>query len=445
MAEKSLVLIKEGTHIPENIAFPSDFIDRGKSSFVGVYYDVRSNNTLIGVPKYYRGDLNSVSDLELSAILNHMNLICELIERIRIESSYTDYRFNPYEYKQETSVNKLDLAEFLVNDYLENGIYGLFESRFVTDGTGISDWASTVNLQDPIIDGDTVIYSPIIERKSEYSQNDIVSKIHATVLREALGILVWDRYKHVVVDDETGIIECGKNYDVIATILNARLNATFVERDKRLIRGLIAWCKLTSNNEQYYIGSTSFEHIWEQVIEGVFGNVSYKKSGVPKYYNAENNKVYEARGDLIPDSIRIDEDTSIRYFHIIDAKYYVMDIDDKMNQVFGAPANSDISKQIGYYIYLYKLYNSSQRHFTNSFFLPEQTISESSSILSYWGYAKQNNKRNPEILRLINDYPDKAELNRVNVYIVNPARLYKMFVSGKSCSNNELRDILTKS
>lgn len=443
MAERKCIFIKEGEKLPESIQVPNKFIDRGKNCFVGVYFDSKRKMTIIGLPKYYMGCIPDIDEKEKSLILDHMGLICRLIEKIRLDSNYVGYRFNSYENSAETNVNKLELARFLLNDYLENGIYGFYQNNYVTDGSGLNDWNRTVEKGIPIINGDTIVYDPVIARKSEYNQNDIVSKIHVAVLKEALAIWVWDDYQYVEIKEQLTDWDYGVDFDFFLSVLYTRLNATFVERDKNLLKGLIAWCRLTANNEKYFIGSTSFEHIWEYTINSVFGNISNKKSGVPYYYKFDRTKYipYASRGDSIPDSIRIEDDNCEKYFHIIDAKYYVWKENERELIIEAAPANSDISKQIGYYYYLKALYNAPDRIFTNSFFVPNKSIIEADKLLYYWGVTQQNSDRNPEILKIISDIPNKVSLEKVTVFVVNPTNLYKLCLLNRKVSKEFLKDM----
>lgn len=439
MNSKKYVFIKEEEVVPSNIQIPREFIDRGKNCFVGIYYDVENATTIIGVPKYYTGKLSKLTEQEENEILLHLRLVCTLIEQIRLDSNYSDYRYNPYRYNDEAEVNKIELAEYLVHDYLEYGLYGLYHNSFVKDGTGINDWNRTVEAEIPVINEESIIYDPILGRKSQYSHNDVVSKIHTAVIKEALGILAWDEYQCVQIANDADNLDYGSDLSFYISILYERANSTFVEREKDLIKALIAWCGLTANNEKYYIGSTSFEHVWEYAIDKVFGNVLNKKSGVPYYYKYDGTGhiSYAARGDLIPDSLRIEE----KYFHIFDAKYYVWDENDREYLIECAPANSDISKQIGYFYYLSKLYGSNKKIFTNSFLAPGKTIEDDTNLLSYWGYAQQNGIRDSEILSLINDVPVGIDLEKVSVFIVNPTRLYKMCLSNVRINTEYLEGI----
>lgn len=448
MDSKQYVFIKEEEKIARGIGLPMDFVDRGKNCFVGIFYDVENNISIIGVPKYYQGSVTELNTEDENKLLQHIKLICEMIEHIRLDSNFADYRYNPYEDNEEVRVNKMNLAEFLIQDYLEYGLYGLFQNCYTTDGTGINDWRKTVETEIPIINDDMVIYDSIIGRKSQYNQNDIISKIHAAVIREVLGLLVDEKYQFVQIDDVEGL-ESWTDISQYLAVLYQRLNITFVERGKNLIKALIAWCGLTVNNEQYYIGSTSFEHVWEYAINRVFGNIDNTKSGCPFYYKltGEAHTKYEGRGDLIPDSLRVEDNSRTKYFHIFDAKYYVWKEKDEELQIEYAPANSDISKQIGYYYYLNKLYGSKNRTFTNSFLAPASLIDEEDDWFSYWGYAQQNGTRDKEIVKKLEDkedVPKVINLEKVVIFLVNPTRLYKMCIVDQVVSEEFLDEAFKK-
>ena len=289
-----------------------------------------------------------------------------------------------------------------------------------------------------MIDGDNIIYNPIIGRKSEYNYNDEITAIHVAVLREAIGLIAWDDYSNVEIPlDVDYELVYENDLELCVSALTNRLNVSFIERDENLIKGLIAWCGLTVNNEKYYIGSTSYEHIWEMAIDKVFGNIFNKKSGVPSYFCFLDGqyKQYESRGELIPDSLRVEENNN--YFHIFDAKYYVLKLKDSEMIIEGAPPSSDISKQIGYYRYLLNLYGNATRIYTNSFLIPEKSIVEGDKLIKYWGYTQQNSKRNLEIEEKIFNMPQNVDLEKVTVFDVNPTKLYKMCIAEKKITEKD--------
>ena len=447
MDSKKYIFVKEEEKVSSDMRLPRDFIDRGKNCFVGVFYDAQNDQTIIGVPKYYQTTLSKADENEKQLILKHMKLICSVIEQIRLDSNYADYRYNPYQSNEEAKVNKKDLAEYLICDYLENGIYGLYQNCYVNDGSGIYDWSRTVENVIPIINEEMVIYDPVIGRKSQYNQNDIISKIHAAVLKEVIGLLIEEEYQYIQIHNIEEI-DYGEDLSLYLSALYQRINITYTEREKNLLKALIAWCGLTINNEKYYIGSTSFEHIWEYAIDKVFGNIVSKKSGVPFYFkrNSDTYTRFRARGDMIPDSLRIEDKGNAKYFHILDAKYYVWEENDKDKEswIEHAPANSDISKQIGYYYYLKKLYGSKLTTFTNSFLVPAHSIVDDDNWVAYWGYAQQNGTQDKEITDKLNDLPTTVDLEKVSVFVVNPTRLYKMFLSNSKASQEFLNDTFRK-
>lgn len=118
MDSKQYVFIKEEEKIARGIGLPMDFVDRGKNCFVGIFYDVENNISIIGVPKYYQGSVTELNTEDENKLLQHIKLICEMIEHIRLDSNFADYRYNPYEDNEEVRVNKMNLAEFLIQDYL---------------------------------------------------------------------------------------------------------------------------------------------------------------------------------------------------------------------------------------------------------------------------------------------------------------------------------------
>lgn len=437
---QNIVFIREGSKILDNDLLPVEFMNQGKSCFVGIFNNEKLETTIIGYPKYLFDEEMLCKDEDKQLILNHVRLICKFISKTNLKSNIADKIFNQYEHKKASKVNKYQLAKFLLQDYLENGLYGQYKQTTNTYGEGTQDWLRTMENITPIIDGTNVFYDEGIYKKWELEQNGEVSKIHAKTLKEALALNIDDKYSKIVLPDtlvDNSLINAKQ-------ILDKTLIVTFVERDISLIKALIAWNGLTVNNENLFIGSCAFDRVWELAIDKVFGNVMEKKSGLPIYKLKNEDGIWKdfiAAGEMIPDTLRIFCKDNIDYFCIFDAKYYSPNL--KLNELIieGAPSSADIAKQIGYYHYFSKMYGNDKTLFFNSFLLPQKTVCEE-ELIQYVGYAQQNQEKKEEILSYLGEKKDCEEVNlpKVDVFEINPTILFKMCldeqsIDEKSCLN----------
>lgn len=436
------------------------------------------------LPKYFPKERCDDSNLnEIKRVLKQICLVAEKLKKEHSESAIfadTDKFFEPYtQNREKNDVNRVALAEFLLEDYVQNGLY--VNDIMVTkkNGLGRTSWAKTVLKTMPIIQDGNIVYLDRINREHNVDEGDIIRKIHAEIISQCLN-LVGPLQPGGIVLDVDGMYDQDDSFDdkreCYAQEINMRIPYVFREREINLFKAMEAWCRNTKYYDDY-IGVTHFDRLWEWVNDSVWGNISskYTKSDNPKYYIDGCDGCFSGLGSAIPDTIRVETgdngDLCKKKVYVFDAKYYVLkalggeqyDGNSNVGEACGWPANSDIAKQIEYLELLRHLLqrvNTEEKvqiEYKNAFLLPEctpvfsgnipeKTREKFSMCRDDWykkiGHVEQG-KFN-ELLSVVLGFGAELEgvkARTVDLIIVKPETLYDYYLSGKKISSEELKCI----
>lgn len=423
----------------KSVLFEQDFFDKGNFSFVGIYYCLPYEKIIVGVPKYR--NLPSTAE-EKRTLLDEIGLICRVAEQANLpSSSRQDDQFQSSKLRGTPHhSNPFDLAMFLLRDYAENGLYQERTTKKRNDGIGTRSWGKTLRHTIPIFDREPLYLRPIsIQHKR--ANSSIITPLHAHVVKLCASLLQpLQLFANVQLPEDIQPLPANVDYSQYIPMLNEKLTQTFSDRELRLLRGLRAWCGQTPHNQTRF-GVTNFEDIWEYATARYFGNISETKSGPPHYYLSSEKDPYSGVGDAIPDILYVANDGSKKCLAIFDAKYYTPRW--KEGVVFGAPANSDVAKQIQYYHSLKHRYPDPTIQFCNAFLLPE-TIGN--TLYRYWGYAIENDEQNDEIMNILSCPATKSDASDVVLlYGVDPIQLWRACIQGHHLSQEKLfKDFIEK-
>lgn len=334
-----------------------DFVDKRIIKMVGVY-SFPDGSRWYSFPKYFKKfDNGEPSEQEIV----QLNTISKAIEKLRAEGKNLfegDRLFDAINIESnKRRVNLYELSTFLVNDYIQNGVYKKTNRVYKLHGKGRIAWQKTVGKTVPIIIGNSIVYDRTWLKKEYETDENWIADIHLTVLRRAIE--VYKRFNgschfHL---PETGGIDNIDDLSQYSRLLNNELLTTFSDRENALLKALIAWCDLTFNYR--FSGCTNcFQNVWEWVNDGVFGNqkhISSKQSGAPEYhfYNNSGGEIdFWGKGAAKPDTIYFKKVANEEKYILVvyDSKYYVAEFPRDLNkhEIYAYPANSDIVKQIAY-------------------------------------------------------------------------------------------------
>ena len=173
----------------------------------------------------------------------------------------------------------------------------------------------------------------------------------------------------------------------IATLTD-KVNSTNKDDDKQLFLSMIAMIEFMDNqtiDKQFYFGTDKFEHVWESLIDIVFGETNkqdYFPHGIwTERLAAPGGKSSSA---LEPDSIMIFNGK----FYVLDAKYYRYGTYPELG-VAALPHSSDINKQITYGEFVKKRRTPQGAEVYNAFIMPyNMYTSKFASLQEYFNVAE---------------------------------------------------------
>lgn len=222
------------------------FFSNLRFTFVGVYYSVNTDATLIGYPKYYP---EHIADDDVPSVIAHVNLICQVVEQAQpyLEKSLFDSAYAFHEHTAETkgqTVNRYDLATFILRDYMTYGIYCNRKAQLTRSKNGPIQWQETIQRTTPVFDQD-VIYLDTLHLHSERDYSQMVTQLHIEIVIQCARLLQGIGSYH---DLELPTSEANfdnTNLSQFASYLLSQLIHIFLEREIRLVKALSAWCGQT--------------------------------------------------------------------------------------------------------------------------------------------------------------------------------------------------------
>ena len=330
---------------------------------------------------------------------NEAKYLLLTINKIRKEFSY---------FGNNNKFNAFYSMIYLINDYINNGIYREKENKYTKNKGNKIEWKKTLKsnsffLTTTKIKGNSninLIYKDLIFKNSNLNENNILSTIYKVCLKislNSLGFLfsISINNSDLFSDTKTNsLLENEKKYYLY--YLNNEMNKTFNDYKKTLLKHLITIISSFDNindikniNNLLVSNEAEFEYIFERMNDKVFSN-AHASSFYNEYFYYINNKNL-ASSSLRPDSILIDDIN--RTIYIIDSKYYKYYYfynANKQTNIWELPPSSSIAKQIGYNHYLRNNYlNEELKEYKvrSVFILPFKKGETNDEVLKYIGYA----------------------------------------------------------
>lgn len=248
--------------------------------------------------------------------------------------------------------NMLSVLIFLLNDYLENGLYSNEKNICVLNGEDEINWLKTIDELQPLINEGEPVYLECFTNFTENDEENYFRQLHRYILNEStrklneLGLIEFLGFESINFEIDADTL--GTPESILSRISN-ELNVQFVNRKQLLLKAMASFIsneKMESDNFTInFYGTRRFHVVWEKTCGYILDNKydTVKKLIAQPRWTTLNGKVHKA-ATLIPDIISITKDS----FIISDAKYYSIKLtNDKLE---GNPGVEDVTKQ-----YLYQL------------------------------------------------------------------------------------------
>ena len=329
--------------------------------FVGVLIPRIPYNqqAIIVFPKYLKSIKLNSHKMEA-----HFGLILNALESYRSSKRQVevdDHLIFPNNFGAESS-NGLALADFFIKDFLKHGIYRKSRTIYQTNSNGRIDWKQTIQRHVPLVSGNTVIYTSTIHKRTEFTNDSVISAFHKYVVSKLIqtygGVLGYSLHPNT-----PGQVEnlekmqqqvLDKKASILWQKLNKELRQTYGHRNITLIRNLLNFIEpsYSSSNSMLVMGTKNFENVWEEILlhyldsEGITSSIN-NNFPTAEWWNLEHIPISNApRGKPITDTVaKVSEEKYI----IADAKYYNLEYDEVTRRFNGkGPGFNDIQKQVFY-------------------------------------------------------------------------------------------------
>ena len=283
---------------------------------------------------------------------------------------------------KNNDIKHLNLIQWLLNDYIQNGLYKVSERLVEENGKGRIEWTRTIKTKLPFIIGNQFSYLNLVTSKNNITSDHIISNIHEKIILECIRDFGW----------LFGLNDTGKFIDVNIdksqqiVVLKKKLKETFTGREIRLLQQLIAYIEKSFGEKSDFVMVTPYFYaIWEEMLKCQLGHDERLSNLMAKpYWKIGDEKSYTRQ---IPD-ILIENN---RDLIILDAKYYstidnIPMFEDEDIKREKLPGWGSVVKQLYYNL---SLKDKGYENIKNIFLLPKSLENEE---FEYIGYTSVDGK-----------------------------------------------------
>lgn len=343
------------------------------NSFVGIKID--EGIVKVFVPRVFREDEDWKKDIRL--FLKSIEIAkTKNTENINKGSNNTDNAW------------PIDSYLWLINDYLENGLYYNREKKLSRSNSGKIEWKRTLQ-QVPIYSDGNIIYDQLITSKMTPA-NDMITHIYKLCLRQSVDKIGWlfNYNFHIQIDQLVSIKE-------MIMRVRKELNETFDDIKRIRFNHMLNILKTTEGDNMlsshYSYGITNYYYVFETMVDMLFDGITgdEKKKYDPNGYWQLNGQNRFLASRLRPDTILKRNDKT----YILDAKMYQYGATHDRSKL---PETQSLQKQITYGDSVSN--NLRDKNIRNAFILPYNKLLKSflndpnamkynDFNLVYFGYA----------------------------------------------------------
>lgn len=343
------------------------------NSFVGIKID--EGIVKVFVPRVFREDEDWKKDIRL--FLKSIEIAkTKNTENINKGSNNTDNAW------------PIDSYLWLINDYLENGLYYNREKKLSRSNSGKIEWKRTLQ-QVPIYSDGNIIYDQLITSKMTPA-NDMITHIYKLCLRQSVDKIGWlfNYNFHIQIDQIVSIKE-------MIMRVRKELNETFDDIKRIRFNHMLNILTTTEGDNMlsshYSYGITNHYYVFETMVDMLFDGITgdEKKKYDPNGYWQLNGQNRFLASRLRPDTILKRNDKT----YILDAKMYQYGATHDRSKL---PETQSLQKQITYGDFVSN--NLRDKNIRNAFILPynkllKSFINDPNAMkyndfnLVYFGYA----------------------------------------------------------
>ena len=243
---------------------------------------------------------------------------------------------------------------FVINDFLNHGYYKPKEQIYKRASSGKISWSRTIKQVRPQITNENAVYLEFITHRTNHNEAELITLIHKFCVYESFCKLGFLFSSFVPAKPP---IAFNKNF--FTSILQAKIAHTFNESELLLFKNMldiILYLDRSADKENFIFGTNNFHHIWEQLVDSVYGEKDKEKFYPKVYWHLNGSKAdfsfgnSEKRNSLRPDTIMIqNRGKPEQKIFVLDSKYYQYGATKNPNHL---PDSASVVKQLAYAEYI---------------------------------------------------------------------------------------------
>lgn len=368
-------MFKDCYKLPE-ITFTEDAND-----FVGLY--VKNGELKISVPKILKFSEDiKIKKKEIILFLNSINLAKTLDKSLLNNTDEILDISWPF-----------DSYIWIIEDFLNNGLYFNREKHYVNANVGKIEWKKTLK-NTPLISNGNLIYTNFTTSKINPCDNYITS-IYEYCLKVSSERIGWLFNFSIPVEPYQT-----KSITEMIYILKKEIGNTFDDVKRLRFKHMLKILQNSTENlksfKNYIFGTRNYYYVFEKMIDAFFCGLNGSKK---EKFNPKGNWNLNGSLNVIPSS-NLRPDTIIKYnniLYIIDSKMYKFGYTGNPQHL---PDTTSMQKQITYGDYVATKYhkhkirnafvlpfNKELNVFFNGYFGYELVSLDTDNNLQYLGYA----------------------------------------------------------
>lgn len=288
----------------------------------------------------------------------------------------------------------------LVEDYLDNGIYGKIVNSSSYDGENVN-WDSTIEMVEPIIVNDTPFYIEPVYHQTLTDCSSMISRIHGSIICECLEILnnsgLNKLFDYRIDPPDVQRIDLNELTRLNSIIQNEKRD-TFSNHSISVLETMEAYISRRNTrsigSRVFFYGTKNYNLVWEEACRH---SVTDHRNIPIKFLNLDikdfpqceksimellDRLTWDIRSDngfytivsdnyQIPDIIHVTSENQMGTIAILDAKYYSVSIKD--DKIFNNPGIQDVTKQQIYHMNVTSIFSNYDLKIVNIFLFPSES------------------------------------------------------------------------
>lgn len=243
---------------------------------------------------------------------------------------------------------------FVINDFLNHGYYRSKEQLYKRAPSGKISWNRTIKQIRPQITNENAVYLEFITHRTNHNEAELITLIHKFCVYESFCKLGFLFSSFVPAKPPIAF-----NKNLFTSILQAKIAHTFNESELLLFKNMldiILYFDSSADKDNFIFGTNNFHHIWEQLVDSVYGEKDKEKFYPKVYWHLNGSKAdfsfgnSEKRNSLRPDTIMIqNRGKPEQKIFVLDSKYYQYGATKNPNHL---PDSASVVKQLAYAEYI---------------------------------------------------------------------------------------------